>query len=79
MRLDDYVMTERDKCRLAATLSTPEGRERLEKASTKHTKPCIGVSRTKVLSSVRRMFPLISNGWQSIRNSTRIRIRRNKS
>lgn len=32
MRLDDYVMTERDKCRLAATLSTPEGRERLEKS-----------------------------------------------
>ena len=32
MRLDDYVMTERDKCRLVATLSTPEGRERLEKS-----------------------------------------------
>lgn len=32
MRLDDYVMTERDKCRLAAALSTPEGRERLEKS-----------------------------------------------
>ena len=72
MRLDDYVITERDERRLAAALSDPETRKRVEQSLDEAYKTLHWRIQHEGYKLALKMFPLISSGWRSIRNSTRI-------